>query len=383
MSLNDPDFKPAPAGLVRRTIRRRWWAILACGLIVAVPAGLYAMRQYPPTYRAFSLLRVEPQMTDLYGIRAKGETHEAFMQTQMLLLTSPNVLSAAGTNPKAAVLARVQQAGDVVQELRKVIAVSVIPQTYLIEVAMTSPNGFEAATLVDAVVEAFMEANYEWSDGMTRAQIRNLEAYHVELKTQIDELERQWKTLAAKGDVDLKAKEANLISPEQGTMIERKLVENDLSRIEAQAQLDAYRSLKLGDAGKIEELKLRIEAANLVEKALRDKRDSGGFEPRSRATDAVQIALIQDERNALKGMEIAVIRRLEQLRYEAKGEARIRPVNPNGAAVPGRPFQDFRLMAVTLTSLASFALVFSGFLGVGAMSGSPVAGAKSGPPSEG
>ena len=121
----------------------------------------------------------------------------------MQLITSPNVLTAAGTNPKAAVLERIQKAGDVVQELQKAVTSRVMPGTYLIEVSMTSNDGYEAATIVNAVVDAFIEANSEWSDGMTRQQIRNLEQYSVDLKNQTDELERKWMSLAAQGGLDL------------------------------------------------------------------------------------------------------------------------------------------------------------------------------------
>ena len=377
----NPD--PRKPGLIRRTIRRRWLAILACWLLVAVPLGAWAYHRLPPTYHAISLLRVDPQKTDLYGVRAKGETLDSFLQTQVQLITSPNVLTAAGTNPKVAVLDRIQKAGDVVQELRKVVNVSVIPGTYLIEIAMVSPDAHESATLVNSVVDAFIDANNEWGDGMTRVQIRNLEHYSVELRNQTDELERKWKTLVASGDVDRKAKQANLISPDQGTLIERKLVENDLDRLQAQAQLDAYASLKQVDTAKMDELKLRIESANFLEKALRDRRNSGGFDPRTQATDAVDIALIQVEHNTIKGLQESVTKRLEQLKYEAKGEARIRPLNPNGAMVPGKPIQDQRPLALNLVAFGSLIVVFAGFVGIEASFGPSVGTAKVAPPVEG
>ena len=79
-------------------------------------------------------------MNDIFGVRPTGEHLDPFLQTQVQLITSPNVLTAAGTNPKVAALPRIQTAGDVVQELRKVITVGVVPGTYLIEVSMSSPN---------------------------------------------------------------------------------------------------------------------------------------------------------------------------------------------------------------------------------------------------
>jgi hypothetical protein len=87
------------------------------------------------------------------------------------------------------------------------------------------------------------------------------------------------------------------------------------------------------------------------------------------ATDAVEIALIQDQRETLRSMQDAVTRRLEQLRYEAKGEARIRPVNPNGAMVPTRPFYDRRPLLLTIIPFVTFPLVFAFFAGVEAWSG--------------
>ena len=85
--------------------------------------------------------------------------------------------------------------------------------------------------------------------------------------------------------------------------------------------------------------------------------------------DAVKIALIQDERETLKGMQDAVTRRLEQLSYEAKGEARIRPVNPNDAMVPNRPISDLAPLVLALIPLAMLFVTFGLFVGVEAFSG--------------
>jgi uncharacterized protein involved in exopolysaccharide biosynthesis len=373
MSSTDPQPSPSPSrrpGLIRRTLRRRWVPILTrwALLTVALMSAVYVLPAGP--YRANSILRVDPAFTDLYNVKTGGESLDAFLQTQVQLITSPNVLTAAGTNPKAAVLPRVTKAGDVVQELRKAVTVSVIPNTYLIEVSVTSDNGLESATIVNAVVDAYMEASSEWSDGMTRVQIKNLEQYNVDLTNQTDELERKWKMFVAKGDLDQRARQGNLISQEHGVRIEQKLVENSLGRLEAQAQLDALLARPAKDEVKIAELEIRIDAANRLERALNERRVSTGFEPKNPKTDAVEIALIQDQRKTIKEMQEAVIRRLEQLRYEAKGEARIRSVNPNGAMVPSRPIYDRRPMLLTLIPFATFALVFAFFAGVEAWSGS-------------
>src|SRR6185437_12843798 len=198
---------PLSIRVMIRGARRYWWLVLMLWVVGSAGIGAAIYLKVRPSYRALSLLRVEPAANDLYNVRTNGETFEPFLQTLVQLITSPNVLTAAGTNPKAAVLGRIQTAGDVVQELRKVVNVNVLPGTYLIEVSMTSHDPYESTVIVNAVVDAFMEANSEWSDGMTRGQIKNLETYQRDLQNQTDELERRWKELVARGDLDNRAVE--------------------------------------------------------------------------------------------------------------------------------------------------------------------------------
>jgi polysaccharide biosynthesis transport protein len=460
--------------IVVRGARRYWWLVLMLWLVGSTSIGVVVYLYVRPSFKAISLLRVDPSTTDLFNARnGGGDALEPFLQTQVQLITSPNVLTAAGTNPKASVLERIQKAGDVVQELQKAVAVAVRPNTYLIEVSMTSPNGYEAATIVNAVVDAFIEANNEWSDGMTRQQIKNLEQYQVDLKNQTDELERKWKNLAGKGDLDLnlvgdrKKDDANPIKPEAAgnrasiTIEEYRQVRQELNKVkmelvEAQAWLTTAKAAvtkaagkniapaeeqdmidkqverrfkldpdvvailgemkkaetKIADARRIAVDQVADPAVRVAKRkyddfltqykqlwdnksqAIREQIELGGggvkgadpdqeireatakvnmllvkqttlkaqfelidIKNRTQATDTVDIVLIQDERETLKGMQIAVTRRLEQLRYEAKGEARIRPVNPNGAMVPNRPMSDKRITYLAATPVGVLGVV--------------------------
>ena len=496
MTPTDPAPSPIPPrslGLFRRTLRRHGRGIVLAWLLGSLGFCALAYVYVQPTYRAFSLIRVEPTVTDLYDVRKDADNLEPFIQTQVQLITSPNVLTAAGTNPKAAVLERIQKAGDVVQELQKAVKVAVRPNTYLIEVEMTSPNGYEAATIVNAVVDAFMDANNEWSDGMTRQQIKNLEQYQVDLKNQTDELERKWRALAAKGDFDvgtgldrrrddpMSKADPNAPRPAASpvestnrasvTIEEYRQARQDLNAVEldlaqAQAWLTAAKdaAAKGDDPAQIDRqverrFKLDPEVSTLLEsikkaeakvsdasrvssspddpavkaakdrlgemvtqykqrwdeksKAIREmivagaealtperevreadtsvkkllarqaslkaKYEKLNVKNRTQATDAVEIALIQDSRQTIKSMMDAVTRRLEQLRYEAKGEARIRPVNPNGAMVPRRPISDHRGLVV---GLIPFVMLFGAvglFVGVEAWSDPMTTKAKSEP----
>jgi polysaccharide biosynthesis transport protein len=201
MSATDPASSPRP-GLLRRTLHRHWKGLLVVWLLGSTALMALAYLNIRPNYKAYSLLRVEPTSNNLFGVNTNAETFDVFLNTQVQLIIRPKVLAAAGTNSKVAAIGRIQAAGDVVQELRKSVTVGIVPNTYLIEVSAISPDPLESQVIVDAVVEAYLDTNSEWSDGMIRTQTKNLETYLRDLQNQTDELERKWKDLVAKGDID-------------------------------------------------------------------------------------------------------------------------------------------------------------------------------------
>jgi succinoglycan biosynthesis transport protein ExoP len=220
---------PSPITLrvALRGVRRYWWMILMLWVVGSTGIGIviYKMEKFQPTYKASSLLRVDDLGADLYGVRGGGEQMDTFLATQVQLITSPNVLTTAGTNPRSVTLPRIQTAADVVQELKKVISVGVVGGTSLIEVSMTSQSALEAATLVNAVVDAFMESNIEWSQGKTANQVKTLEDYMADLRSKSSAVERQWRLLASKGDLD-----SGIFDKEKGPDGETKNVEKGVRR---------------------------------------------------------------------------------------------------------------------------------------------------------
>ncbi len=467
-----PEAAPSPISIrvALRGARRYWWLLLALWTVGSAGLGLVVYMNVKPSYRATSLLRVDPSGQDLYNIRAPGESLDGFLQTQVQLITSPNVLTAAGTNPRAAVLEKIQTAGDVVLELRKAIQVAILPGTYLIEVSMYSPSANEAATLVNAVVDAFIEANVEWSDGMTRNQIKNLETYLGDLKNQTTEMERQWKDLVAKGEggqivvneatsktkagakagagetmtnsqismsveqlhrlrqqlmevaLELTVVEAWLTtarqteqaprdiaaSPDQARMegaLKRKLdIDPELhsasskyraarakhtdvlrktrqtgdpaatlAEKQADEALQAYRTLfaakkeefteilqsHTGVAGdpdrELREKEAQAQVLRVRKAAIESEISKLRIENKKNATDDVEITLIKKHLEDVQAMHETVFRRLEQLRFEARGEARIRPVN--AAVPPGKPISDKRMTYLAITPVGILAAV--------------------------
>jgi uncharacterized protein involved in exopolysaccharide biosynthesis len=357
--------------LFLRTITRRWAFILvATGAL----CGLATWAGYPwiqPTYRATSLLRIEPEDVDLFGLKDKGKDDLAsFQETQIQLLKSPNVLTSAATNPRIARLPWVAGSTDAVAELRKVVDARALTGTYLAEVAVNSKVPAEASNVVNAVVDAYLESNAEWSEGMTRTQIQKLEDYLKDLDTQSEDIERRWRDFAAKGDVDLnapgkaadqgfpdtkeKAERKSQIAADPYREIQAELLHNEIDRLKAQARLEAYKGSSNPSKGQVEELEIQIKAANLLETALREKLASVEVVRPKSAKDEVEITLLTDEHSRIRAMREMVQRRLEQLKFDAKGHARIRLVS--NAVPPGKPI-DGGLRNTALIALPFIALV--------------------------
>jgi len=467
-----PESVPSPISIrvAARGVRRYWWLVLALWAVGSAGIGAVVYKKVQPQYRASSLLRVDPSSRGLYDGQS-SENLDAFLLTQVQLITSSNVLTAAGTNPDAGRLPLIQTTGDVVLELRKAIQVGILPGTYLIEVAMTSPSAFEAATLVNAVVGAFNESNVEWSDGMTRNQIKSLEIYLSELKSQSTELERQWKDLVARGEggqvlnnvapqpkagakpgapaegmttaqvslsveqyhrlqqeqtdlrIELAAVEAWLAtarqvdqglgseaaSPDQEGRIAaevERLVADDpeigAARAKAGAAFDqlskirrtarqggdpaekiaddkykaAYAQFKgvlrarsrlhrgsiespSGGAGspaqKLHEMESKAQVLRVRKAVIEDEIKNLRVTNRKNATDEVEIILLRRHLDDIAAMQETVNRRLEEIRFQSKGENRVRTVQ--AAVAPGRPVSDRRMTYLAVTPVGILAAV--------------------------
>jgi succinoglycan biosynthesis transport protein ExoP len=450
---------PLSIRVALRGARRYWWLVLLLWVVGSAGIGAAVYAKVRPAYKAFGILRVFPAATDIYGVRTTGETFDPFLQTLVSLITSPSVLTAAASTPEAAALDRVRMAGDdVAQELRRSINVGVVPGTYLIEVSMTSQDSHEAAILVNAVVKAFLASNSEWSEGMTSNQIEKLKTYLGELEGETKALERRWKDIVAKGDIDTQIanqkKEKAARAEESGTdrssitidqykRVTQQLFEVKIELVEAEALLEsAAAAARAGtskdstpeeDRARIEQQVLRqfkldpdvvqletqimtaTEKRNKVRKiavqsgdpaerdaqqaldrlmarykklwesksqAFREDIERGGpkgqgpdaalaeasarvktlqakqaalkqtaanldIDNKRQATDSVDIALLLEERSTLKGMQDSVIRRLEQLKFEARGETRVVSVNP--ATPSSKPISDKRTTYLAMT----------------------------------
>ena len=166
-ALADASLLPAPAGAspgpinivqaMLRVIAHHWWKILAIWAVLTAGLVFAINKRVKPTYESSSLLRIEPANRDLFNLGLNSaEAFDPFLQTQVELIRSPNVLSAALTNKKVATTTLVREAKDPESELRSQLQVGIMAGTYLIRVALTSLEPEDGPVIVNEVVARYI-----------------------------------------------------------------------------------------------------------------------------------------------------------------------------------------------------------------------------------
>lgn len=241
-----------------RGVTRHWWQILLLWLVGTGVLGGVVYVKLKPTYETSSLLRVEATSQDPFSV-ASSNKNDTFMETQVQLITSTNVLLAAAADPKVVGTRTVQEAVDPVRALREKLHVNIVPRSNLIRIILSAGSSDEAATIVNAVVAAFLKADAEWSESLNRQQIDRLTHYREGLESQVEERKAQLLALADEGDLPQapnpnpsKESEAEpssgingdrrKVSLEEYGRLRAQLASTEIDLLRAQAELDAQRA---------------------------------------------------------------------------------------------------------------------------------------------
>ena len=198
--LADPDAQPSGGGLtpklVLRALRRHWWQIALFWIVGSVSLMLLAYKKIDPTYEATTWLKVVPAQTPL-GTLGSG-VGGAFMDTQVELITSPDVLQRVTQDPKIAGLPMLRTL-DPETTLREKLQVAIPPKTELILISLSSTVPGEAAQIVNAVAQAYLQSSKLWVDESTRQQITQVRDYKERFKGQMDDYRQVLEKLAREG----------------------------------------------------------------------------------------------------------------------------------------------------------------------------------------
>lgn len=182
--------------IVARALKRHWWQILAIWAIGSAGLGYLAYTKIRPSFEATAWLQVEPPAREILVQSRNGVDFGPYLDTQVLLVTSPDVLANAIADPAIAQLPKIHNAADPEVELRREIAAAVQRGTHLIKVQMIGENPVEVAAIVNAVVDAYLEKAKTWTDEAAKDQIDKLAEMERDLKKKVDDLRTRVRELA-------------------------------------------------------------------------------------------------------------------------------------------------------------------------------------------
>jgi polysaccharide biosynthesis transport protein len=211
----DLAITPSPqfdSRIIIRGLVRYWWCILGLWVLVSAPIVYLIYAAVEPTYEAISRIRIEPAQHTLYDPINPGATdlrsYEPYLQTQVELMMSDQVLNRAIASVSK--LPMIIGSEDAKTLLREKMVVEIVPNAYIIKLSLESKNPAEAAAVINAVVETYLDENMTYTQGRDTNLKKSLELQLQTLKEQIDRKRTELQELHSKGAVQLKKPELNL-----------------------------------------------------------------------------------------------------------------------------------------------------------------------------
>jgi capsular exopolysaccharide synthesis family protein len=233
--------------LILRALKRHW--LFALMFWTAGSAGLAALAFYKiqPTYDAMSQVRVELNDLKIFA-EAQGQVDvNQYMQNQVARITSPTILSdALVRHPELKSYPLLRDSKDPEADLRAALKVGIVPRTSFIQVEMSSPVPTEAAEMVNAVVEAYLDKARATYDESTQIRIKQLKGLQAEHQAEYEKQRRVLEKLNADiGAANEKAvKDRNSVTVETYRRLSEELTEVKIKRFTAQNELDQLRNEK-------------------------------------------------------------------------------------------------------------------------------------------
>jgi uncharacterized protein involved in exopolysaccharide biosynthesis len=367
----DPNRPGSHSDFMR--ITRRWRLILLLWLIITAPI-IYAIYVFEkPRFEAFSLLRVATDSASLFETSKPPEQVDPknvapYMQTQIGLITSDRVLGAAVASPEVSGLSAITRASDPNVELRSRMTVAIVPDSYLIRVALALPDENQAAIILNAVVRSFMQLHGEHQRSGNSTLRKNLADQLEKYKNQIEEKRAELRKIMQRGGVNLDPgyRASDTLTQEQSGRLAEEMLNTELELIKAESTLEATEAA----AGVEKEPRmrqtlsdLRINVAALVKRKQRLAKYFDGLkvERKVETDDTFEAAFVSRQLEILLREHTQVGAHLKQLEFDSQqGDFQVTLVD---TAVPPRTPMNSRRIAyiaiapvVVLLALMSFAL---------------------------
>jgi uncharacterized protein involved in exopolysaccharide biosynthesis len=331
-------------GILNR-ITDRWWRIFTLWIVVSVPLILSIRALVVPTYEAVSILQVQPVEHALYG-SANSETVDydgvsPYLQNQVSLITTDRVLTTAINSPEIRNLNVNKEGDDSSAALRERMLVEIVPNAYMIRVALALPDAKEAAAIVNSVVSSYLAYNGEFKRGENRKLRYSLSAQREKIQSEIKMKRAALNSLARRNTVQALQEQIahnesgkvsdptrstfSTITEEQRQQIASEMVKTDLELIRAQAILETKQAASQGE----NDLKARQTLAELTQNVaslVKQKEYQAKYlsrlkvDGRAVEDDAFEATFVNHELEVLMKAEDHLKTNLEELDFKASQE---------------------------------------------------------------
>ncbi|TWT37086.1 Tyrosine-protein kinase YwqD [Posidoniimonas corsicana] len=145
---------PQSTDLLALAWRGRWLILL--GVLIGGTASWVYLQRVTPLFLSQSRIYVERSLPNLLGAEYQVGRSNSYLFTQAELIRSTGVLAAVAESPEAASMETFRGVENRVAMLYEALSVGVGQDDEIINVGLELPNRFEAAQLVNAIVDAYI-----------------------------------------------------------------------------------------------------------------------------------------------------------------------------------------------------------------------------------
>ncbi len=240
---------------VWRTVRQWWKIALPLAILLAAGGGAIVWLTFKPTYRTTAWLLIKEQPDYL---AFKSDANPRFVKTQVELLQGPVVMERVLAKPAVARLPEITEQASPMEWLQKNIAAKNQGNSDLYELTFAGPNPVNVTTIINAVIQSYLEFNLETTQLQTNSVVQKLTQEQELLRKTVEQLRETVRDLAKQvtGE-DPFAPSANreilaLRSPKAAlqenlvtTQVDREIMEAELNSLEESLR-EAPRKLSEG-----------------------------------------------------------------------------------------------------------------------------------------
>ena len=178
--------------------RRRWFLAISIGLVAGLIAAIPMWLLIPAPFAAFSEMRISSVNQNIVATRSPEQLarFDTYKQTQMRLVKSPFVLTAALRNKNVAAARLIADEDHPVDWLELNVLVS-SPASEFIRIALSGEQPRELAAIINAITDAYYEEVIDADRTRRATQLSSLEKAHRDLMDQLKIKQTSLKQMSA------------------------------------------------------------------------------------------------------------------------------------------------------------------------------------------